>query len=213
LVVAASRRARRAVRRRSGEGIVYSAIDVKKWAEEAPSAERVRPACCSQCRAASRPPGQALVVVSHGLRERQVRGPAGPSGRPETRLVLVRRYRCRRCGGLTTVLPRGLAARRHYSASAIGLALCLHGMSGLSIGETRERVCTWPLGFETQRWTTLSKWVAAIEAGRLFRAVRPSLAGISLRRKAERAAATLCSLAQSSGGLEAQAFEGAALAA
>ena len=125
----------------------------------------------------------------------------------------VRRYRCRRCGGLTTVLPRGLAARRHYSASAIGLALCLHGLSGLSVGETRQRVCTWRLGFETERWSTLSTWLAAIEAGRLFRLVRPSLAGASLRGQSERAAATLCSLAQSSGGVEAQAFEGAALAA
>jgi len=213
LVVAASRRARRAVQRRSGEGIVYSAIDVKKWAVEVPSAEQVRPSCCSRCGAASRAPGQALVVVSHGVRERQVRGPAEPDGAPQTRIVRVRRYRCLRCGGLTTVLPRGLTARRHYSASAIGLALCLHGLRGLSLGETRQRVCTWPVGFETERWTTLPKWIAAIEAGRLFRVVRPSAAGTSLRRRSERAAATLCSLALLGGELEAQVFEGAALAA
>ena len=213
MVVAASRRARREVRRRSGEGIVYSAIVVKKWAEETPSAERVRPPCCGRCGAASRPPGQALVVVSHGLRERQVRGPAAPGAKPETRVVRVRRYRCLRCGGLTTVLPRGLTARRHYSASAIGLALCLHGLRGLSVGETRQRVGTWPVGFETERWTTLPKWIAAIEAGRLFRVVRASPAGASLRRRSERAAATLCSLALLGGELEAQVFEGAALAA
>jgi len=127
--------------------------------------------------------------------------------------VQVRRYRCLRCGGLTTVLPRGLTARRHYSASAIGLALCLHGLRGLSVGETRQRVCTWPVGFETERWTTLQKWIAAIEAGRLFRVVRSSPAGTSLHRKSERAATTLCSLALSGGELEAQVFEGAALAA
>jgi hypothetical protein len=152
-------------------------------------------------------------LVSHGLRERQVRGPAKPEAQPETRLVLVRRYRCLRSGGLTTVLPRGLTARRHYSASAIGLALCLHGLRGLSVGETRQRVCTWPLGFETERWTTLPKWLAAIEAGRLFPVVRPSPVGASLRRRPDRTAATLCSLALSDGGLEAQVFEGAALAA
>lgn len=153
------------------------------------------------------------MLVSHGFRERQVRGPAEPVGQPETRLVRVRRYRCRRCGGLTTVLPRGLTARRHYSASAIGLALCLHGLGGLSVGETRRRVCTWRLGFETERWTTLPAWLAAIEAGRLFSVVRALLPSTSMRRKAERAAATLCSLALSGSGLEAQAFEGAALAA
>lgn len=201
-------------RRRSGEGIVYSTIVVKKWAEETPSAERVRPVCCSGCGAASRPPGQALVLVSHDLRERQVRGPASPLGSPETRVVLVRRYRCRRCGALTTVLPGGLTARRHYSASAIGLALCLHGLRGLSIGGTRQRVCTWPVGFETERWTTLPSWVAAIVQGRLFpQVVRPAPPGASLRCRAERAAATLCAWALGGEGIEAQAFEGAALAA
>jgi hypothetical protein len=161
-------------RRQSGEGIVYSAVVVKKWAEEIPPAEQVRPGQCSKCGAASRPPGEPLVLVSHGLRERQVRGPAAPGAEPETRMVRVRRYRCLRCGGLTTVLPRGLTARRHYSASAIGLALCLHGLRGLSVGETRQRVCTWPVGFETERWTTLPKWIAAIETGLLFPTVRIS---------------------------------------
>lgn len=157
--------------------------------------------------------GAALVLVGHGLRERQARGPAAPQGRPETRVIRVRRYRCRLCGGLTTVLPRGLTARRHYSASAIGLALSLHGMRGLSIGETRQRICTWHAGFDTERWTTLPSWVTAITEGRLFARVRPSAAGASLRQKAERAAATLCSLALAAGTLEAQVFEGAALAA
>jgi hypothetical protein len=201
------------VSRRSGEGIVYSAIDVKKWAEETPAVARVRPACCSRCGAASRPAGAALVLVGHGLRERQARGPAAPRGQPETQSIRARRYRCRLCGGLTTVLPRGLTARRHYSASAIGLALFLHGMQGLSIGETRQRVCTWRAGFETERWTSLGSWVAAISEGRLFPRVRPSRAQASLRQRAERAAATLCSLALAAHSIDAQVFEGAALAA
>jgi hypothetical protein len=202
------------VRRRSGEGIVYSAIDVKKWAEREPSAEQARPSRCSRCGAASRPPGKAVVVVSHGLRERQIRGPAAPGTLPETRVVQVRRYRCRCCGGLTTVLPRGLTARRHYSASAIGLALCLHGMRGLSVGATRRRVCTWPMGFETERWTTLCDWANAIDEGRLFPRVRPlPEGGASLRRRAERAASSLCGMALGSASLEEQVFQGAALAA
>jgi hypothetical protein len=114
---------------------------------------------------------------------------------------------------VTTVLPRGLTARRHYSASAIGLALFLHGMRGLSIGETRQRICTWRAGFEMERWTTLPSWVAAIEVGRLFARVRPSCKEASLRQKTERAASTLCSLALAAHSVEAQVFEGAALAA
>lgn len=153
------------------------------------------------------------MVVGHGLRERQVRGPREATGEPEIWTISVRRYRCVRCGGLTTVLPRGLTARRHYSASAIGLSLCLFGLLGLSPGETRRRVCPWRAGFETQRWTTLPGWVAAIEAGQLFRQIRPSPASFSWRARAERAAATLCALSLGAGSLEAQAFEGAALAA
>lgn len=129
------------------------------------------------------------------------------------RTLVVRRYRCIRCGGITTVLPRGLCARRHYSASAIGLSLCLFGMLGLSLGETRARVCPWRSGFETERWTTLPGWLSAIEQGRLLPRVRPSPAGASRRQQAERAAATLCGLALRTDDVEAQAFEGAALAA
>ena len=199
--------------RLSGEGIVYSAIDVKKWAAEIPSAESARPACCSRCGAASRPLGGALALEGHGLRERQVRGPSEPLGAPETRTIRVRRYRCRLCGGLTTVLPRGLTARRHYSASAIGLSVCLYGMLRLSIGETRQRVCTWRVSFEPSRWTTLPRWVTAISQGRLFPFVRGCPSTFSLRERAERAGATLCGMALSSGSPESQAFFGAALSA
>lgn len=200
-------------RRQSGAGIVYSAIEVKKWAAELPAAERVRPASCSRCGAASRPPGAALGLVGHGVRERQVRGPSDAAGEPVIRTLAVRRYRCIRCGGITTVLPQGLCARRHYSASAIGLSLCLFGMLGLSLGETRARICPWRSGFETERWTTLPGWLSAIEQGRLLPRVRPSPPGASRRRRAERAAATLCALALCAGPPEVQAFEGAALAA
>lgn len=201
------------MRRQSGEGIVYSSIDVKKWEEEVPGVEAVRPGCCSRCGAASRPLGAALVLVGHGQRERQVRGPAGPRGVPQIRTIQVRRYRCRRCGGLTTVLPRGLAARRHYSASAIGLALFLYGLEGLSSGQTRLRVCAWRVGFETDRWSTLASWVGSVEQGTLFTRVRPCPPAFTIRDRAERIAAALCSLAIGAESRAAQAFEGGALAA
>lgn len=132
---------------------------------------------------------------------------------PQVRTILVRRYRCRLCGGLTTVLPRGLAARRHYSASAIGLALCLYGVQRLSQGQTRVRVCAWRVAFEPDRWTTLTRWVTSVEQGRLFSRVRPSPPTFTVRDRAERVATTLCALALGAGSLEAQVFEGAALAA
>jgi hypothetical protein len=202
-------------RRASGEGIVYSTIPVKKWAEALPSPEQVRPGCCSRCGAASQPLGASLGLHGHGVRLRQVRGPASATGEPETVTVAVRRYLCQRCGGVTTVLPGGLCARRHYSASAIGLALCLFGLMGHSIEETRTRVCTWRAGFDLNRWTTLRQWVAAVSVGRLLPCItawRPWPDGASLRAGAERAAACLCSLALETGTIAEQAFAGAALA-
>lgn len=149
------------------------------------------------------------------MRWRQVRGPASATGEPETVVVAVRRYQCQRCGGITTVLPGGLCARRHYSASAISLALCLFGLLGSTVGETRERVCTWQLGFDSNRWTTLRQWVTAVGAGKLLPRVvawRPWLGGTSLRAGAGRAAACLCSLTPGTGTLAERAFAGAALA-
>lgn len=201
------------MRRQSGEGIVYSAIDVKNWAEKTPTVDQARPGCCSRCGAAGRPAGGPLVIVGHGLRERHVRGPATATGAPVIRTLVVRRYRCRRCSGLTTVLPRGLCARRHYSASAIGLSLCLFGVRRLTIGETRRRVCPWRAGFETDRWTTLTGWLTAIEQKRLLAVVRASPGTFSLRDRAERAATTFWALAVETSSPEQGAFEGAALAA
>lgn len=204
-------------RRQSGEGIVYSTIGVKNWAENLPTPEQVRPGCCSRCGAASQPLGSSIVLHGHGVRWRQVRGPARADGEPETVLVAVRRFRCQRCGGITTVLPGGLCARRHYSASAIGLTLCLFGLVGLSIAETRARVCTWRAGFDLSRWTTLRSWVVAVGSGQLLPRIvawRRWPAQGSLRQGAERAAACLCALAPSSvGSPTEQAFAGAALAA
>jgi len=134
--------------RASGEGIVYSTIPVENWAENLPSPERVRPGCCSRCGGASRPLGDRLGPHGHGLRWRQIRG-SSASGEPETVIGAVRRYLCQRYRGVTTVLPR-LCARPCYSASAIGLVLCLLVLMGLAIGETRERVCGLAAGFRLE---------------------------------------------------------------
>lgn len=87
---------------------------------------------------------------------------------------------------------------------------------GYSLAETRQRVCTWQLGFDLNRWTTLRRWVAAVGTGELLPRIivwRRWPADISFRAGAERAAASLCSLAAGTATLTEQAFAGAALAA
>lgn len=205
------------IRRRSGQGIVHSEVDVKKWAERLPSAQAVRPRCCSGCGAASCPYGQLIVLVGHGTRERQVRGPLWPGMKPGVLVVRVRRYRCRRCAAVTTVLPRGLVARRYYSGGAIALGLLLLGVRGEPMRQVRRAVCAWQVSFESPgQWNTVSKWLQAISEKRLYPQVRTWPPTFGLRQKAERVATTLLSYAPSSRGpmgLEEQVFVGAGLAA
>ena len=114
------------------------------------------------------------------------------------------------------MLPQGLHARRHYSGSAIGLALCWFGIYRLTVPETRARICAWSAGFEPQSWSTLYGWVDAVAEGRLFARLRPSPPSFSYRQRAERAAAALATMAPvalAHRPPEDQAFAGAALAA
>ena len=47
-------------------------------------------------------------------------------------MIACRRYRCVSCGAILTVVPRGVAPRRHYGHAAIAMALTLWAI-------TRER--------------------------------------------------------------------------
>lgn len=115
---------------------------------------------------------------------------------------------------MPTVLPRGLVARRQYAATAIGLALFLLGVVGLAVREVRERVSPLALSFDAEAWATLRRWVRAVELGLLFRPIRASPAGFSLRKRAERAAMTLVAMAPpNNGAAEAAVMAGAERAA
>lgn len=124
-----------------------------------------------------------------------MRGPLGPSEQASLVTLRVRRYLCRGCGAVATVLPRGVAARRQYAATAIGLALFLLGVVGLAMRKVRERVSPLALSFEAGAWATVRRWVRAIEQGLLFGSIRASPAGFSIRKRAERAAMTLVAIA------------------
>jgi hypothetical protein len=56
---------------RSLPRVVHSDLDVKCCVAALPSVDRVRPAQCPCCAAASRPVGHPLGLLGHGSRERQ----------------------------------------------------------------------------------------------------------------------------------------------
>lgn len=205
------------VEARSTRGVLRSDIDVKSRTQKEPSAAEVRPAQCPSCGAASCPIGGALMLHGHGRRQRQLRGPTAPEGRPEIRCLFVRRYQCQRCGATATVGPRQTLTRRLFSASAIALALALFGLSELPLHAVRKRVSPWATVGATavSTWRTVPRWTAAVRDGQLFPVVRRIPGDWTHRQAAARAATTLAACSPLLPGTEdliASAFHGAALA-
>ena len=132
------RRASRAIEdTRSNRRFVASALGIKSWMARTPTCAEARPASCPCCGSAARPVGGRLVVVGHGLVERQVRGPVEAAGTPESLLVRVRRYRCRACKAVLEVGPRGLVRGRWYGAGAIAVALAAYARGETSVSVRR----------------------------------------------------------------------------
>jgi hypothetical protein len=156
---------------RSGSRVVRSTLESKFWSKQAPSVDAARPARCVGCGGAAREPGAALGVVGHGVRDRQLRGPATAEGAPAIADLIVRRYLCRRCGVVMTVVPVEVEPRRHYSRPAIALACARLGLLGETAAAVRRAVSPWATA-TTTGWPTLRRWAVAVRSGALFTAVR-----------------------------------------
>ncbi len=151
------------------------------------------------------------MLHGHGIRGRLVRGPLRPDGTPEEVEILVRRYRCQRCGAVLLVVPRGVLRSRLFSVSAIALALALWALHRLSAREVRRRVSPWSIVGDTAAggWASLRRWVR--QAPQLFPGVRPCPDDWTDRQRAERIVTTLAALAPSAdGSLTERVFVGAA---
>ena len=149
----------------------------------------MRPHRCVACGAASRPIGEPLAIIGHGLRARQVRGPARVGAPPKTRTLWVRRYLCLGCAAVLTVVPREVIARKHFAVTAIGLAFAMVGLLGLSQGAAWAAVSGW--GVPYGGWVTLRRWARSVVSQELLRCVRAAPREWSLARVAERVATTL----------------------
>ncbi|MFT5359407.1 MAG: hypothetical protein ACI9KE_006650 [Polyangiales bacterium] len=103
-----------------------------------------------------------VMLHGHGVRYRLVGGPLRPGGSPKETEVAVRRYLCRRCGVATSVFPRGLLPRLHYTAFAIVTALALWA-EGCSSSAVRHAVSPWASsgGERFHGWRCLQRWARA----------------------------------------------------
>jgi hypothetical protein len=194
--------------------LIASPLGIKSWREQMPTCAEARPGSCACCGAAARPLGGRLVIVGHGLIERQLLGPATAAGAPERGLVTLRRYRCRACTAILVVGPRGLVARRWYGGGAMALAF-----AAFSRGETSAaiRTRTSPTsivgGSATERWITVVRWIEAARRGELF-----GVAGLGKLERRDVAEQVVLALAARAGwmlgaDLADSAFDGAAIAA
>ena len=182
---------------RSHSGIVHSKLDVKSWMQRLPLVDEARPGRCPSCDAPSRPPGQRLAIVGHGLRDRQQLGPAAVGAAAAMLVLPIRRYRCGPCGAVIAVVPHGIVARRHYSASAIVLAMALFGVERLAPRAVRAAVSPWQIIGETAfaGWTALRRWISAVRARTLLRETRRASPGASARQVAEHVTMTAAAFA------------------
>ncbi|HEY6234192.1 MAG TPA: hypothetical protein VIW69_03675 [Candidatus Elarobacter sp.] len=188
--------------------IVHSDRHVKSWAEDPPSCEAARPACCIACGAASRPAGAPLVVVGHGVRIRTMEGPLEPGAAPRFTELLARRYACRACGAIMVVVPRGVGRGYRYTLAAIAWALSLWSHAGQQAAEVRAQTSTVRQvgAASASRWASLRRWTASAR----------SLFGVSsedsrtVRQRAARVASFVAAHALvSTGSVPRDAFYGA----
>jgi hypothetical protein len=155
-----------------------------------------------------------VVIVGHGVVERQFRGPMTATATAESVVIQVRRYRCRACKAVLVVGPLGLVRGRWYGAGAIALALEAYAR-GETSNSIRRRVSPSSTvgGSACERWMTLVRWIEAARGGGLFAV--SGLGEFSRRRVAEHVALALAGRAGRALGedLANAAFAGAAIAA
>lgn len=203
---------------RSACRIIQADVDIKRWRAALPPVEQVRPARCPCCDAASRPLHGPLGMRGHGVRARQVCGPLEAGGAPDEVTVPARRYRCSVCRAIVVVVPRGLLARRRYSAAAIGWVLARVGLDGATTPVVRAEVCRSAiLGVAAaERWLAPSRWMEASRRGQLFPRLGRHRGDSTRAEVAERTAMQLVAMAPRGHAGEPAAhlaFRGAALAA
>jgi hypothetical protein len=156
--------------------------------------------------------GGRVTLQGHGLRFRTQTGLDAVDGEPFDDELATRRYRCRSCGAVVTVVPAGLLPRTRYRPTTIVLALALWALGGFASAAVRRRVsATGTVAHEADRgWASLRRW--ARRAWDWWRLRRPAGGLVSGREGVEMLLQRLSVRARDgTGDLIADAVEAAAL--
>jgi hypothetical protein len=176
-----------------------------------PTTDEARPRTCPRCGQPAFEGGEVW-IHGHGVVQRQQRGPEAPGKVPVKREVACRRYRCKACTAVLTVVPASALARKHFSAAAMALALTLWGLCGWSAAQVRAVVGgQLPPEGKPRGWRTLARWARQVADGKLWASLESRAKGAP-RQVAARAAQALCGWAPPwarAAGLPHQAFAGA----
>ena len=121
-------------------------------------------------------------------------GPLEPGAAPASATVVARRYRCRGCGAVLVVVPRGVGRALRYTLDAIGYALALWGYARTTAERTRRAVSAAKARSVSapEQWSSLRRWTAG--AARIFGIGEPRSSG-TLRERAARVASWLAAQA------------------
>lgn len=197
---------------KSDDRFFETSIEVKNWQRNVPTVDAVRPARCPGCGHAGAPAGDRLGLIGHGVRERQVWGPAELDGAPVMGTVMLRRYQCRGCGAIVMVGPRGLLFRRLYTASAIAGALTLWACRRQPAPAVRRRISPLRIVGATAAsgWVSLLRWARKAVSGGLWRGLACATEP-TLRRCTARVVALVAATVPTGEALEARVFAGAHL--
>lgn len=149
--------------------------------------DAVRPTRCARCAIPGRSAAGRCGLHGHGLRSRQLLGPAFVGGVPVLREVTVRRYQCQECHLVMTVTTEALLPRKHYGAGTIGLALWLWSVTRQSAAKVRQALSPRTrIGAAAVRgWASVKRWAGEACSGDVWQAVRTTLQ-VDLRADAER---------------------------
>lgn len=145
-------------------GILQFGPDIKFWLARVPGVGEARPRACPGCGAAGLE-DRRVRLQGHGMVIRWVRGVIRDGGEPQDLDVVLRRYRCRDCGAVVRVGPRGLVTHRRYTAPTILFALALWSIAEHPSMAVRRQVSPDRYQGATsagQVWTTLLRWARTV---------------------------------------------------